>query len=120
MKQWNSAMIMSGTAIEQALKDKANSGDDESKSSRRITLAQRIDKLEDIPKAIKELAHHVRLLRNEAAHETVEDAAKAEELANEIVEYAILFLDRLYVLPARESRLKERIHDSPPSIPEAK
>lgn len=105
-KTWNSCVVMSRRALEEAVKDLGASGN------------RLIDKIDDLAKNqtitpdLKEWAHEARLGGNLGAHGSGSKKWADEEDAEEIIEFVKWFLRYTYVLPSQLAERRGRVSGS--------
>lgn len=101
-ENWDAAVVMARSALQISARDHQATGS---------SLKQEIDSLAEtgkIPPIMKEWAHEVREIGNEAAHPRPTSHATAPQDARDIVAFLDQFLDYLYTLPARIQAYRER------------
>lgn len=106
---WTASVILFRRVIEEAcLEILGNNSHKKSTSHRHHNLYQMIESLAESQKIVpimKELASIIRLIGNDAAHES--DSVE-EETAKEIMEFAEMFLTLAFTLPSRVRAARKR------------
>lgn len=101
-ENWDAAAVMARSALQLAARDRGATG---------TSLRAEIDSLADqgaLPPLMKDWAHELRELGNEAAHPRPTSAGTQATDAKDIVTFLDYFLEYVYSLPARIEKYRQR------------
>lgn len=105
-RNWNSAAIMSRSVLQAIMRDFGAEG---------RNLEQEIDNLANkriITDAMKDWAHHIRLIGNEVVHPDPTAPRASEEEARDIVRFTEAFMMYVYTIPWDMKSQRDRMKPS--------